>query len=40
LQQVLEEEVEALRGLLGDGVPLSASADQRLTLDWQRQYAA
>ena len=29
-----------LRGLLGDGVPLSASADQRLTLDWQRQYAA
>ena len=30
----------ALRGLLGDAAPLSASAVQRLTLDWQRQYAA
>jgi len=30
----------ALRGLLGDGAPLSASAVQWLTLDWQRQYAA
>lgn len=29
-----------LRGLLGDAAPLSASAVQRLTLDWQQQYAA
>lgn len=29
----------ALRGLLGDGAPLSASSVQRLTEDWQRDYA-
>lgn len=29
----------ALRGLLGDAAPLSASAVQRLTRDWQTQYA-
>jgi putative transposase len=29
----------ALRGLLGDGAPLSASRVQRLTEDWQRDYA-
>ncbi len=28
----------ALRGLLGDGAPLSASSVQRLTEDWQRDY--
>ncbi len=28
----------ALRGLLGDGAPLSASAVQRLTHEWQRPY--
>lgn len=28
----------ALRGLLGDGAPLSASAIQRLTHEWQTQY--
>ena len=28
----------ALRGLLGDGAPLSASAIQRLTHEWQAQY--
>jgi putative transposase len=30
----------ALRGLLGDGAPLSASSIVRLKQDWQRQYAA
>jgi putative transposase len=29
----------ALRGLLGEGAPLSASSVQRLTEDWQRDYA-
>jgi transposase-like protein len=29
----------ALRGLLSDGAPLSASSVQRLTEDWQRDYA-
>ncbi len=29
----------ALRGLLGEAAPLSASAVQRLTHDWQTQYA-
>jgi transposase-like protein len=29
----------ALRGLLGDSAPLSASSVQRLTEDWQRDYA-
>ena len=29
----------ALRGLLGDAAPLSASAVQRLTHDWQTRYA-
>lgn len=28
----------ALRGLLGDGVPLSVSSAQRLTEDWQRDF--
>ncbi len=28
----------ALRGLLGDGAPLSASSVQRLTEDWQRDF--
>lgn len=30
----------ALRGLLGDAAPLSASSIQRLKADWQAQYAA
>jgi len=30
----------ALRGLLGDGAPLSASSIQRLKGEWQAQYAA
>jgi transposase-like protein len=30
----------ALRGLLGDGAPLSASSIQRLKAEWQAQYAA
>lgn len=30
----------ALRGLLGEGAPLSASAIQRLKAEWQAQYAA
>lgn len=30
----------ALRGLLGDGAPLSASSIQRLKADWQAQYDA
>jgi putative transposase len=29
----------ALRGLLGDGAPLSASSALRLTENWQRDYA-
>jgi len=29
----------ALRGLLSDGAPLSVSSVQRLTEDWQRDYA-